>query len=113
MNQPHPSSPSSNKPRSSKLRLVNVPPPRSLTWKLISLAGWAALVGATAVVFGVLFLYYKYSEGLPEIPKVEAYAPPVVSEVFTDDQVLAGEFYNERRKVVPYEHIPKRLVQAF
>jgi penicillin-binding protein 1A len=27
--------------------------------------------------------------------------------------VLAGEFYNERRKVVPYERIPKRLVQAF
>ena len=28
-------------------------------------------------------------------------------------QVLAGEFYNERRKVVPYDRIPKRLVQAF
>ena len=27
--------------------------------------------------------------------------------------MLAGEFYNERRKVVPYERIPKRLVQAF
>jgi membrane carboxypeptidase/penicillin-binding protein len=36
-----------------------------------------------------------------------------VSEVYTDDAVLAGEFYAERRKVVPYERIPKRLVQAF
>ena len=27
--------------------------------------------------------------------------------------MLAGEFYDERRKVVPYERIPKRLVQAF
>ena len=51
--------------------------------------------------------------GLPDIPKVDEYWPPIVTEVYTDDAVLAGEFYNERRKVVPYEHIPKRLVQAF
>ena len=44
---------------------------------------------------------------------MSAYRPPVLTEVYTDDQVLAGEFYNERRKVVPYDHIPKRLVQAF
>ena len=54
-----------------------------------------------------------FAGGLPDIPQVEAYRPPVVSEVLTDDAVLAGEFYNERRKVVPYERIPKRLIQAF
>ena len=44
---------------------------------------------------------------------MDQYWPPIVTEVYTDDAVLAGEFYHERRKVVPYERIPKRLVQAF
>ena len=61
----------------------------------------------------MLGVYYAFSEGLPEIPRVAAWAPPLLTEVYADDQVLAGEFYDERRKVVPYERIPKRLVQAF
>jgi penicillin-binding protein 1A len=70
-------------------------------------------MGVTLATVGVLGLYYYFSEGLPEIPQVSQYWPPIVTEVFTDDATLAGEFYRERRKVVPYEQIPKRLVQAF
>lgn len=111
------SSPPSESPagdrKRSKLLLVHVPHPRSGRTRILMAAAWLVLTFATAATVGILGLYYKYSPGLPEIPKVEAYAPPVLSEVFTDDQVLAGEFSNERRKVVPYERVPKRLVQAF
>jgi penicillin-binding protein 1A len=79
----------------------------------LKLLGWLTLTGATAGAVGLVALYYIYSEGLPAIPKVDEYWPPIVTEVYTDDAVLAGEFYNQRRKVVPYERIPKRLVQAF
>ena len=72
-----------------------------------------ALVGVTGAVVVVLAGYYAFSEGLPEIPRVAAWAPPILTEVHADDQVLAGEFYDERRKVLPYDRIPKRLVQAF
>ncbi|GHG65275.1 PBP1A family penicillin-binding protein [Comamonas sp. JC664] len=96
----------------SKLVLEGVPSKR--WWKfLLKTAGWLALTGATAAVIAVTALYYVYSDGLPAIPKVDEYWPPIVTEVYTDDAVLAGEFYEERRKVVPYERIPKRLVQAF
>lgn len=96
----------------SKLVLKGVPPGR--WWKvLLKLGGWLALTGATAGAVGLVAIYYVYSNGLPAIPKVDEYWPPIVTEVYTDDAVLAGEFYNERRKVVPYERIPKRLVQAF
>jgi penicillin-binding protein 1A len=76
-------------------------------------AAYVALIGATALAVVLFGIYYKYSAGLPEIPKVDEYRPPIITEVYTDDAVLAGEFYRERRKVVPYERIPKRLVQAF
>ncbi|MFN7132896.1 MAG: transglycosylase domain-containing protein, partial [Myxococcales bacterium] len=58
-------------------------------------------------------MYEKYAEGLPELPSAKDYRPPILSEFWSTDRVLAGEFYDERRKVVPYERIPKKLVQAF
>ena len=96
----------------AKLILVNVPTRR--WWKLpLKFFGFLALCGITVAGMGYAFLSWKYSDGLPDIPKVDAYRPPILTEVYTVDGVLAGEFYNERRKVVPYERIPKRLVQAF
>lgn len=95
-----------------KLLLVNVPQKR--WWKMpFKLVGFLVLTGLTAAVAGYGFVTWKYADGLPDIPRVDAYRPPILTEVYTVDGVLAGEFYNERRKVVPYERIPKRLVQAF
>src|SRR5690349_3583388 len=90
------------KARRSQFRLVleDVPPARSWKKRFLFFALWSGLVGATAALMGVLGLYYKFSQNLPDIPKVDEYWPPIVTEVFTDDAVLAGEFYNERRKVV-------------
>ncbi len=97
----------------SRLVWVGVGPRRTIKKLLLMVVAWAALVGLTAVVVISGGLYYRFSHGLPEIPRIEEYWPPIVTEIYTDDAVLAGEFYNERRKVVPYERIPKRLVQAF
>ncbi len=95
-----------------KLLLVNVPQKR--WWKApFKLLGFFLMTGVTAAVVVYAFVSWKYSAGLPDIPKVDEYRPPILTEVYTVDGVLAGEFYNERRKVVPYERIPKRLVQAF
>jgi penicillin-binding protein 1A len=103
------------KPQRRNFRLVldGVPKKRGLRFRLFKFAAWCTLVGLTAILMGAVGLYFKFSQGLPDIPRVDQYWPPIVSEVFTDDEVLAGEFYNERRKMVPYEHVPKRLVQAF
>ncbi|NBD11376.1 MULTISPECIES: penicillin-binding protein 1A [Corallococcus] len=96
-----------------KLVLDGVPPKRNILVRLMKLVAVLGLMGATAGALAIVAAYYIFSAGLPAIPKVDEYWPPIVTEVYTDDAVLAGEFYNERRKVVPYERIPKRLVQAF
>lgn len=98
--------------RRFRLELGDIPPRRSWKWRLAKVAGWLVLVGGTAVAVAGLGIYYRFSEGLPEIPEVDRYWPPILSEVYSDDGVLAGEFYSERRKVVPYDRIPKRMVQA-
>ncbi len=111
-----PSKPSNvRKPRSQapKLILTGIRAPWPRPKALAMGAAYAGLVAVTAVLAGVLVLYYNFSEGLPDIPNVERYWPATLTEVYTDDAVLAGEFYEQRRKVVPYDRIPKRLVQAF
>lgn len=92
--------------------LVDVPQGR--WWKLLLKALLVVvLTGATLAALVYQGVWLVFGPGLPEIPKVDEYRPPILTEVYTQDAVLAGEFYNERRKVVPYERIPKRLVQAF
>ena len=56
--------------------------------------------------------YIAFAKGLPSIDWARHYRPPIVSTVWSGDEQLIGEFYNERRVVVPYERIPKRLKQA-
>ncbi len=109
-----PTPPANGVPRSKHRLVLTDIPERPRGWKRwVRPVGLLVCIGATAAFVGVLGLYYKYSDGLPDIPRVDQYWPPVLSEFHTQDSVLAGEFYNERRKVVPYDHIPKRLVQAF
>ena len=88
-------------------------PPRKWWVKLLLAGMFLVFVGAAGAAGAVAWALNRYGEGLPSVPRVDEYFPPILSEVYTDDQVLAAEFYNERRKVVPYERIPKRLVQAF
>ncbi len=50
---------------------------------------------------------------LPKIDRLTDYRPPIVSQVYGDDETLVGEFYLERRLVVPVNKMPRRLIQAF
>lgn len=65
-----------------------------------------ALLGVSGYVF---YLMAK----LPKVDRLTDYKPPIVSQVFGDDGTLVGEFYLERRIVVPVSKMPRKLIQAF
>ncbi len=65
-----------------------------------------ALLGISGYVF---YLMAK----LPRVDRLADYKPPIVSQVFGDDGILVGEFYLERRIVVPVNKMPRKLIQAF
>ncbi|MHB1844840.1 MAG: penicillin-binding protein 1A [Deltaproteobacteria bacterium] len=94
------------------LILEGVRAPGMARWLLsfILLLGGAAglLGGATS-----LALYVKYSTGLPSIPTAKDYRPPLLTEIRSSDGRLLAELFDERRKLIPYDQIPRRLVQAF
>ncbi|MBI2209731.1 MAG: PBP1A family penicillin-binding protein [Deltaproteobacteria bacterium] len=71
-----------------------------------------------AVVFfsglaGVLGLVYYYGHDLPRRLDLTNYQPPVVSTVYDVRGRPIGEFYHQRRIVVPLDRIPSHVIQAF
>jgi penicillin-binding protein 1A len=71
--------------------------------------------GIIAVLALLSFIgYFFYLLGtLPKVDRLADYRPPIVSQVFGADGSLVGEFYLERRTVVPVNKVPKKLIQAF
>ena len=76
---------------------------------LLAAAALALLAsGAGAVAF-----YLAFMRDLPDLRTLDDYRPAVASHVTDRDGVPIGEFYNERRVLVPYAEIPRHVVLAF
>ena len=80
---------------------------------LLRLVVYAILVATFGGgLFGVI-VYGLMAQGLPNFVTIEDYKPKVVTRVFGQEGQLIGEFFRERREVVPYRDIPPKIVQAF
>jgi penicillin-binding protein 1A len=77
----------------------------------IFLVTGACLTGIAILAFSVYFLFLLAT--LPKVDRLADYKPPIVSQVYGDNGMLVGEFYLERRIVVPVDKIPRKLINAF
>ncbi len=77
-------------------------------WSLIGFTILGILGGA-----GVIGLFVYLSQDLPKINTLNDYRPATVTSVFSDDGRKIGEFYKERRIVIPLSQMPKNLIDAF
>ena len=57
--------------------------------------------------------YFYITASLPKLDTLNDYRPKIVSTVYSDDETAIGEFFLEKRVVVPYSSIPKVLINAF
>ncbi len=100
-------------PSGQKLVLDGVPPRRP--WWRAALR-WAVFLGlglGNAALVAAVASYLWLSRDLPSVESLAGYRPPVVSEIVSADGQVVGELFEERRRVVPYDHIPRHVVQAF
>jgi penicillin-binding protein 1A len=65
------------------------------------------LVGAGAA------FYFTIVFDLPRLTTLKDYNPYIVSGVYSEDDALIGEFFVERRTVVPLAQMPRMLPKAF
>ena len=76
--------------------------------------GLASVLIGTLLAAGSLFgLYIYLSKDLPKINSLADYQPATVTSVFSDDGRKIGEFYKERRIVIPLSDMPPHLINAF
>jgi penicillin-binding protein 1A len=83
---------------------------------LFSLLKYLFIVLVVSTVVGSMFgaaIFVYFSRGLPSIITTEDYKPLTVTRVIGRGDVVVGEFFEERRYVVPLEKIPEHVQKAF
>lgn len=91
--------------------------PRTTQQKVFLALKWGAIVGLALSAVGagtlaLLFWIWGNDSSLPTIEKLSDYRPAQVSRVLADNGAVVGELYTERRTVVPFERIPKVVIDA-
>ena len=64
------------------------------------------------IVF-VLGILWNFSNNIPDYKFLKNYKPPVSSKVYSGDGDLVADFSKEKRIFVPYNSIPKNVINAF
>ncbi len=70
----------------------------------------AGMVVAGAVGYVV---YREISQELPPVDQLLSYKPPTTTQVFAEDGSMLGEFYVERRYLIPLDRVPNHVRTAF
>ncbi len=61
----------------------------------------------------VISILWTYSNDLPDYKFLKNYKPPVSSKVYSGNGELVADFSKEKRVFVPYNSIPKNVINAF
>jgi len=80
-------------------------------WIKILLVSFFALILLAGA--GLYLVYASVKKSLPEIIKLEDYKPLLVSQVYDRNGKQVGEFFREKRILIPYKEIPEHVVKAF
>lgn len=75
----------------------------------VTLALLLAIGGGAAVAIAL----WRYGIGLPDYSQLANYEPAITTRVHAGDGRLITEFAREKRLYVPYETIPKLVINAF
>ena len=87
------------------------PPPRRpwRRWQITLITLAALFLGALLATVGLL---WYYAQDLPELSQLQNYQPSLVTQVYSSDKQLIGQFFIERRILTPLAQIPEHLRRA-
>ncbi|HEV2175116.1 MAG TPA: transglycosylase domain-containing protein, partial [Nitrospira sp.] len=86
------------------------PPRRPWRWWQIALISVAVL--ALLGVLAVVGLLWHYAQDLPDLGQLQNYQPSLVTQVYSNDKHLIGQFFIERRILTPLPQIPEHFRRA-
>ena len=65
------------------------------------------------IIFFAFSTLWYFSVGLPDYKKLSNYQPPVSSRVYSENSKLVAEYALEKRLFIPYDSIPKKIINSF
>jgi penicillin-binding protein 1A len=74
---------------------------------------WTVVAGLLAGAAAAAVVYRELTADLPPVDQLLRYQPPTATRVFADDGTLIGEFFVERRYLVPLARVPMHVRLAF
>jgi penicillin-binding protein 1A len=83
---------------------------------MIRLVNYSIKILISILLFSALFVFsaiWYFSSGLPDYKKLANYQPQVSSRVYADNGALIAEYALEKRLFIPYEAIPKKIINSF
>ncbi|HET9575142.1 MAG TPA: PBP1A family penicillin-binding protein [Nitrospira sp.] len=86
------------------------PPRRPWRWWQIALISVAVL--ALLGVLAAVGLLWHYAQDLPDLDQLQNYQPSLVTQVYSNDKHLIGQFFIERRILTPLPQIPEHFRRA-
>ena len=69
--------------------------------------------GAFMLAVAIFAILWAFSNNLPDYKFLKNYKPPVSSKVYSGNGELVSDFSTEKRIFVPYNSIPKKVINAF
>jgi penicillin-binding protein 1A len=78
--------------------------------------GWSALIGVVLLSLAAITIatvFWMYGRNLPALSKLSDYHPKQVTVVLDSEDQRIGEIFDERRSFIPYQQVPRLLVDAF
>jgi len=83
---------------------------------MIKLLNYSIRAGIIVLIISLFFIFsalWYFSSGLPDYKKLATYQPPVSSRVYSENGTLIAEYALEKRLFIPYDSIPKKLINSF
>ena len=65
------------------------------------------------VIISILSVLWSYSNKIPDYKFLKNYKPPVSSKVYSGNGELVADFSKEKRIFIPYNSIPKTVINSF
>ncbi len=81
--------------------------------KLLNFSVKIFIAFSIVVLMFIFSTLWYFSIGLPDYKKLSNYQPPISSRVYSNDGRLIAEYALEKRLFIPFEAIPKTVVNSF
>ena len=105
----------SNTPDSRRKPPPRRPPQQKSSWGRLILRLFLLLffLGMVAAGGAAYYVYYHFNRDLPDYTLIKDFRPNLITRVYAHNGQLIGEYFTERRMIVPYSRLPQHLILAF